>query len=407
MRWSQVRGPRPLRAAGLLPLRDLQEALRRRRHRERPPAQRRGRDPRGRGAAAHLPAGGGHREDVLLGLRLEPLRRRLARDRPGQHPPERDRRPARARPEKHIYIRSVAAGRRSRRTASSGSTDPASAARRDQSEPDVGAAGRAVRRLRAAAVRLRDRAHDREAEPGARPCPPGVGRLNRSNACSRNAGGKPWPSSSTWSSTRAVDRGGAQVHAPARRGAARCRPGSRAPARAEAGRRGPAARSRRSWASAPRASSARHPNRRRDRRRAARPRRAARCRSGSFPRSERAIRSRSSASCARRSTSCGDQRTRLAQLLRRARRAAARARARSAAARAACAARGPRRRRSRARARARPRAARASRSASRRAARARRRSAGTGSRSPGVSAEISAARRRIASTGRSASPASR
>ena len=128
-------------------------------------------------------------------------------------------------------------------------------------------------------------------------------------------------------------------------------------------------------------------------------------RSGSRPRSERAIRSRSSASCAGgRSPPTSD-----GQLLsapRPTRRGAARARARFAAARAACAARGPRRRRRRARARA-PPSSRSSISFSVSPSRSSSSPvAGTGSRSPGVSAEIAAARRRIASTGRRAAAAS-
>ena len=51
---------------------------RRRRHGERPGPERRDPDPRGRRPRAHVPAVRGLVEDVLLGLRLEPLRRRLA-----------------------------------------------------------------------------------------------------------------------------------------------------------------------------------------------------------------------------------------------------------------------------------------------------------------------------------------
>ena len=137
----QFEVPETFEPRDVLPLRELQEALGRRRHRERAASRRRGHDPRGRGAAAHLPARGGHREDVLLGLRLEPVRRRLARVRAGERPPQRDRLAAREPAEEaHLGPLRSRAGRRSPTTGSSASTPRASSARPPggKREPDVG-----------------------------------------------------------------------------------------------------------------------------------------------------------------------------------------------------------------------------------------------------------------------------
>ena len=178
------------------------------------------------------------------------------------------------------------------------------------------------------------------------PAPPrpraGSPRVKRSNAASRNSGGKPGPSSRTCSSTRPFDALGRELDVRRRRGAARCRRGCRAPARSRsrvgAHGRGPSGaldRARpeplRDGSSTPRVE-----RRRPDRQ--PRPPRRARARAGPRP-AARAGRSprRPSAARPRAPRGCGPR--------------AAPARARPSGSPAACAARGWRRRRTRARAR--------------------------------------------------------